>query len=162
IKAAYSDEMSKPTPMRTIEMHGLKPHLEQFGLLRNPRVDSAAQEGSLNSYRFLTPLNSRMLSAYIHLPKREMPGFRVKRSAEFSLAEIPPKNPERTIAVGNILDKGMDTGNLYYVDVDALQKHTIICGVTGGGKTNTSFYLLNQLWRYKIPFMVIEPAKSEY
>ncbi|HEY9791671.1 MAG TPA: DUF87 domain-containing protein [Candidatus Obscuribacterales bacterium] len=162
IKATYSDEMSKPTPMRTIEMHGLKPHLEQFGLLRNPRIDNAVQEGSLNSYRLLTPLNSRMLSAYVHLPKREMPGFRVKRSADFSLAEIPPKNPERVIAVGNILDRGVDTGNLYYVDVDALQKHTIICGVTGGGKTNTSFYLLNQLWRYKIPFMVIEPAKSEY
>jgi hypothetical protein len=103
-----------------------------------------------------------MLSAYVHLPKKEMPGFRVRRSAEFSLAEVPPNNPERTIAIGNILDRGLDTGNLYHIDVDALQKHTIVCGVTGGGKTNTCFYLLNQLWKYKIPFMVIEPAKSEY
>jgi hypothetical protein len=162
IKATYTDEMSRPTPLRCIEIPGLKPHLEQFGLLQNARVDSAAQAQSLLSYRFLSPLNSRMLSGFMHLPKREMPGFRVRRSAEFSLAEIPPKNPERVIAVGNILDRNMDTGNLYYIDVDALQKHTIICGVTGGGKTNTSFYLLNQLWRFKIPFMVIEPAKSEY
>lgn len=169
IKATYTDEMSRPTPMRCIEFPGqnggpspLKPHLESFGMLQNPRVDSAAQAQSLLSYRLLSPLNSRMLSGYMHLPKREMPGFRVRRSAEFSLAEIPPKNPNRVIAVGNILDRNMDTGNLYYVDVDALQKHTIVCGVTGGGKTNTCFYLLNQLWRYKIPFMVIEPAKSEY
>src|SRR5262249_41375818 len=133
-----------------------------FGLIRNPRVDAAALEGSLMSYRFLTPLNSRMLSGFIHLPKREMPGFRIKRSAEFSLAEIAPKNPNRVIAVGNILDRGVHTANSYYIDVDALQKHTIVCGVTGGGKTNTCFYLLNQLWRFKIPFMVIEPAKSEY
>lgn len=160
LKATYTDEMCRPTPLRTIELKGLKPHIENFGLLRNTRSESYYQ--SLMNYKLLTPLNSRMLSAFIHLPKREMAGFRVKRSAEFALEPPPPKNPNRVIAVGNILDKGMDTGNLYYVDVDALQKHTIICGVTGGGKTNTSFYLLNQLWRYKIPFMVIEPAKSEY
>jgi hypothetical protein len=160
IRATYTDETSRPTPLRTHEIRGLKPHVEQFGLLRNTRSEQQTQ--SLLSYRFLTPLNSRMLSAFIHLPKKEMAGFRVKRSAEFSLAEIPPKNPNRTIAVGNILDRGADTGNLYHIDVDALQKHTIVCGVTGGGKTNTCFYLLNQLWRFKIPFMVIEPAKSEY
>ncbi len=160
IRATYTDETSRPTPLRTHEIRGLKPHIEQFGLLRNQRTEQNIQ--SLLSYRFLTPLNSRMLSAYAHLPKREMPGFRVKRSAEFSLAQIPPKNPDRVIAVGNILDRGLDTGNLYYIDVDALQKHTIVCGVTGGGKTNTCFYLLNQLWKFKIPFMVCEPAKSEY
>lgn len=160
IRATYVDETSRPTPLRTHEFAGLKPHAEQFGLLSNTRTGENVSQ--LLGYRFVTPLNSRMLSAYIHLPKREMPGFRVRRSAEFSLADIPPKNPERVIAVGNVLDRGVDTGNLYYVDVDALQKHTIICGVTGGGKTNTCFYLLNQLWKYKVPFMVIEPAKSEY
>jgi hypothetical protein len=160
IRATYTDEQSRPTPLRTHELPGLKPHLEQFRLLHNVRTDQNFQ--SLLNFRFLTPLNSRMLSCYIHLPKREMAGFRVRRSAEFSLAAIPPKDPNRIIAVGNILDRGVDTGNLYHIDVDALQKHTIVCGVTGGGKTNTCFYLLNQLWKYKIPFMVIEPAKSEY
>ena len=160
IKATYTDEGSRPTPLRTIMIKGLRDHLNSFGLLRNTRVD--ANNHQLFGYKFLTPLNSRMLSAFVHLPKREMAGFRVRRSAEFSLFAPEVRNPNRTIAVGNILDRGVDTGNLYYVDVDALQKHTIICGVTGGGKTNTSFYLLNQLWRYKIPFMVIEPAKSEY
>lgn len=160
IKATYTDEGSRPTPLRTHVFKGLKKHLLDFGLLRNSR--SSSNEFKLFQYKFLSPLNSRMLSAYVHLPKREMAGFKVRRSAEFSLAAPDVRNPERTIAVGNILDRGVDTGNLYHVDVDALQKHTIICGVTGGGKTNTSFYLLNQLWRYRIPFMVIEPAKSEY
>jgi hypothetical protein len=160
LQGTYVDDTSRPTPLRTHELKGLKPHLEQFGLLRNQRGPNSA--GSLLSYKFLSPLNSRMLSAYVHLPKREMPGFRIRRSAEFSLAEIPPKNPDRTIAIGNVLDRGVDTGNLYYVDIDAMQKHTIVCGVTGGGKTNTCFYLLGQLWKYGIPFMVCEPAKSEY
>ena len=160
IQATYTDETSRPTPLRTHEITGLKSHVEQFGLLRNQRLDRPSQD--LLNFKLLTPLNSRLLSAYIHLPKREMPGFRIRRSAEFSLAEIPPNNPDRVIAIGNILDRGIDTGNLYNIDIDALQKHTIVCGVTGGGKTNTCFYLLRQLWKHKIPFMVIEPAKSEY
>ena len=159
IRATYVDETARPTPLRTHVMKGLKPHLENFGLVKNQRTEAFR---TLLSYKFLTPLNSRMLSAYIHLPKREMPGFRVRRSAEFSLAEIPPKDANRVIAIGNILDRGVDTGNLYHIDVDALQKHTIVCGVTGGGKTNTCFYLLGQLWKFGIPFMVCEPAKSEY
>jgi len=160
IQATYVDETSRPTPLRTHEIKGLREHVSQFGLVKNQRSGESFQ--TLLGYRFLTPLNSRLLSAYIHLPKREMPGFRIKRSAEFSLANIPPKDPVRIIAIGNILDRGVDTGNLYYIDVDAMQKHTIVCGVTGGGKTNTCFYLLGQLWKFKIPFMVCEPAKSEY
>jgi len=160
LQATYVDETSKPTPMRTLELKGLKPHLEQFGLLQTERTEATFQR--LFAWRFLAPLNSRLLSALVHLPKREMPGFRIKRSAEFSLAEIAPKDANRVIAIGNILDRGDDTGNLYNVDVDALQKHTIVVGVTGGGKTNTCFYLLGQLWKFGIPFMVIEPAKSEY
>lgn len=160
LRATYVDETSRPTPMRTHEVYGLQEHINKFGLLRTKRDGEYFQE--LLEYKFLSPLNSRMLSAFIHLPKREMPGFRIRRSAEFSLAEIPPKDPNRVIAIGNILDRGEDTGNLYYIDVDALQKHTIVCGVTGGGKTNTCFYLVGQLWRYNIPFMVCEPAKSEY
>lgn len=160
LRATYVDETSRPTPMRTHSIPGLAEHIHKFGLLRSKRDGEYFQE--LLEYRFLSPLNSRMLSAFIHLPKKEMPGFRIRRSAEFSLAEIPPKDPTRVIAIGNILDRGEDTGNLYYIDVDALQKHTIVCGVTGGGKTNTCFYLVGQLWSYGIPFMVCEPAKSEY
>ena len=51
----------------------------------------------------------------------------------------------------------------YDIELNDLVKHGFISGVTGSGKTNTCLFLLNQLWkRYKIPFLVIEPAKSEY
>ncbi|MBX9687514.1 MAG: DUF87 domain-containing protein, partial [Candidatus Obscuribacterales bacterium] len=47
-------------------------------------------------------------------------------------------------------------------NINALKNHVLICGSTGSGKTNTCFNLLEQLLRQKIPFLVIEPAKSEY
>ena len=44
-----------------------------------------------------------------------------------------------------------------------LAKHMLIVGTPGSGKTNFSIGLLRTLWlKYKIPFIVIEPAKNEY
>ncbi|NJR31645.1 MAG: ATP-binding protein [Chamaesiphon sp. CSU_1_12] len=44
-----------------------------------------------------------------------------------------------------------------------LTQHSLISGVPGSGKTNTSLYLLETLWReHRIPWMVLEPAKTEY
>jgi hypothetical protein len=62
----YSDETSRPTPLRTHQLYGLRAHVEHYGLLRNTRGESNVQ--SLLTYRFLTPLNSRALSAYVHIP----------------------------------------------------------------------------------------------
>lgn len=44
-----------------------------------------------------------------------------------------------------------------------LKKHAFVCGVPGAGKTNTMLGLCYNLWaKYKIPFLVLEPAKKEY
>jgi DNA helicase HerA-like ATPase len=44
-----------------------------------------------------------------------------------------------------------------------LTQHLLISGVPGSGKTNTSLYLLETLWgKHQIPWMVLEPAKTEY
>lgn len=44
-----------------------------------------------------------------------------------------------------------------------LNKHVFICGVPGSGKTTAVLNLLFQLWtEHGIPFLVIEPAKTEY
>jgi len=50
----------------------------------------------------------------------------------------------------------------FKIDINKLTRHALISGVTGSGKTNTCFALLNHLNKNKIPFLVIEPTKSEY
>jgi hypothetical protein len=55
------------------------------------------------------------------------------------------------------------SGGQVAMPVKALARHGLITGLPGSGKTNTCLYLLDQLWRqHRVPFLVIEPAKSEY
>lgn len=55
------------------------------------------------------------------------------------------------------------SGGMVEFPIDQLVKHTLITGATGSGKTNTVMFLLQQLWtRYRVPFLVIEPVKTEY
>jgi hypothetical protein len=48
------------------------------------------------------------------------------------------------------------------IGLEQLNKHAFICGVPGSGKTTTAFNLLTELYDRNIPFLVFEPAKTEY
>ncbi len=62
------------------------------------------------------------------------------------------------LSLGTYLNGGKAT-----IHRQALNRHGLIVGFTGSGKTNTCLYLLQQLWqRHRLPFLVIEPAKTEY
>src|SRR6202035_5401851 len=54
------------------------------------------------------------------------------------------------------------TGQDARIPLDVLTKHCFITGMTGSGKTTSCFNLLLQLYRLGVPFLVIEPVKSEY
>ena len=63
------------------------------------------------------------------------------------------------VSVGQEIDRD---GSMK-IGLDQIQKHMFIAGVTGSGKTTTILSLLKQLWEdHNIPFLVLEPAKSEY
>lgn len=54
-------------------------------------------------------------------------------------------------------------GHEVSVPIEDLVKHAFISGVPGSGKTNTMLHLASSLWKqYKVPFLVLEPAKKEY
>ena len=53
--------------------------------------------------------------------------------------------------------------NQALVPLNNFNKHVFICGVPGSGKTTAVLNLLFQLWtEHGIPFLIIEPAKTEY
>lgn len=60
------------------------------------------------------------------------------------------------------LGKYLNQNTIINFPVANLNRHTLIAGTNGSGKTTTCFQILSQLYEKKIPFLVIEPAKAEY
>ncbi len=108
----------------------------------------------LNTY-----LTTKEISLIAGLPQKEVPGLVLKEGVSFGLNErdISEKG---AIRLGQMIQKGRVLENIpFYLDSKNLSKHTFIAGVTGSGKTTTCHRLLAES---KVPFLVIEPAKTEY
>lgn len=111
-----------------------------------------------------TVLTTKELSYLINFPLRSVPGISVVDSApEFSLNQ-PALQTDDVIEFGNMLYGGSETAMPYHLPIDTLAKHTLLSGINGTGKTNTVQAVLNSISQSKrrIPFLVIEPAKTEY
>lgn len=109
-----------------------------------------------------TVLTTKELSYLVNFPLRSVPGISViDSSPEFSLNQPEINLEEKTIDFGKLLYGGTETELSYRLPQDLLSKHTLLCGINGTGKTNTVQAILNSL-SGDIPFLIIEPAKTEY
>lgn len=71
------------------------------------------------------------------------------------------------IRLGTLADDAASEDAPARFEREALAKHGLIVGMPGSGKTTTVFNILHQLWppdpsKKRVPFMVLEPAKTEY
>lgn len=108
-----------------------------------------------------TILTTKELSYLVNFPLRSVPGISViDSSPEFSLTPIAKAGEER-IDFGKLLYGGTPVEIPYYLTMSDLSKHTLVSGINGSGKTNIVLSILNAI-SGKIPFLVIEPAKTEY
>lgn len=56
-----------------------------------------------------------------------------------------------------------DNGYDVIFPIELFKKHAFLAGVPGSGKTTSMLHLTSTLWKkYKIPFLIFEPAKQEY
>ncbi|NMV21189.1 DUF87 domain-containing protein, partial [Vibrio parahaemolyticus] len=78
---------------------------------------------------------------------------------EFGLNVSSEIENENQLYLGNLVKSGLHQNIDVNIDKRELDKHTFIAGVTGSGKTTTCHRLLESA---KMPFLVIEPAKTEY
>lgn len=106
-------------------------------------------------------INTEELSILSALPRNDIEGMSVGRIASFGLTQARAKG---AIELGNILNKKHRTSQRFTLSLEALNSHLFVSGATGGGKSNTIKHILLALQNIKtpIPFLVIEPAKSEY
>ena len=112
-------------------------------------------------------LSSKEVAMMIGLPRKSVPGLPVVE--HISLAKevvcLDCNNRRGSLQLGCIFDQGVERiGNKVNLDIKSLTQHTFVTGSTGCGKSNTIYYLIDQIRNQaNAPkFMVIEPAKGEY
>lgn len=102
-------------------------------------------------------LNTSELSLIAGLPSKELPGIKLRDNVEFAVNII---SSAQGIELGHLVQYGRELkNNVVRLDNDQLNKHIFISGVTGAGKTTTCQQILISSG---LPFLVIEPAKTEY
>ena len=158
-QSIFGGEESIPEPVRVIAAQEAGEWAENLAL-----PDDAGEAGPglfRHPYQFQTVLNSAQLALYTHLPSVETSGFSLRVIPDFDV--VPPQVAEdRAIELGAVMEREEQTSLLYRVSADALTKHVFVAGVTGAGKTNTIFALLKNTGKQGIPFLIVEPAKTEY
>ena len=125
------------------------------------------------------PATAGVLAALTGLPRLEVPGLRVVDAGHFDLtsetgdaAAVEPPGQAgpagRARAAAGALRLGMILDGLdrpvgeFAVPLATLNRHALVTGATGAGKSQTVRHLLEQLAAAGLPWLVIEPVKSEY
>jgi len=163
MKSVYSGDYSRADRIRVLDCPGAGPKAASFSPLLVEQPSASDFQLSLSPFKYHTLISSGQLAALIHLPQVEMPGYFVKETATFDVSSHVPES-EPAITIGEISDQGAMTGNPYRVPVKELTAHSLVVGITGGGKTHTIKHILRQLMEQPdpVPVMIIEPAKREY
>jgi len=71
--------------------------------------------------------------------------------------------PGVSVFIGTAIDANRIGSEKVVIPLRDLAKSALIVGMPGSGKTTMCFAILEQLWReHRVPFLVLEPAKTEY
>lgn len=173
--AATQEELSQIAPVLVGSMElGHHPYRLRSGegsgsfaeMLRPGAAPALARPMREAEQRFPFVATAGALAALAGLPRREVPGLRVLDAGYFDVTSETESETEgegeEQIEMGAILDgQDREVGRLT-VPRSTINRHVFVTGATGAGKSQTVRHLLEQLTRAGIPWLAIEPAKSEY
>ena len=151
----------------------------QFGYMmdcyRNVDIPAECRTKYWNQHTNTAPYRAQRLNrlcsleeitGFFRLPipiKPGFPGFAFDTGLETFVSR---KKERSIIRLGSYLDESRADKQSAQFDSQQLAKHGLIVGVPGSGKTTAMFNILHQLWavpdEQKIPFIILEPAKTEY
>ena len=151
--SAFHGEESSPEPIHRIRFD-------------NNNVVFPEQHIMHNSYSIQLPypkysnyISSSELGVYAAFPVKEVFGLSVSDYTDFDVDRDDTGN----LNLGRIISFDKETSNSYSIDINELNRHCLVAGLTGSGKTNTlKSIVYSASQTLKMPFIIIEPAKKEY
>ena len=164
LRGACSGDGSLLDPIRVVQP---APWLVRSAAIRARSIGMTPVDGHFRhpfgpAYDALaTCLTSDELAILVNLPRRDVPGLPMTDVGEFALAAPEPQ--ANSIEIGVLQDGlGRDLAPVT-LSAPTLNRHALITGMTGYGKTTTAKHLLLQAdAELGVPFLVIEPVKAEY
>lgn len=163
IISLFSGDSGNKVPLRAFLLKDKK-HIEVIKNLQLPRFNKTEVfESSKVLYsrcsEFLGNwISTKELSLVSGLPKKDVIGLELREEVEFGL-NFPQIADSESLVLGKLMQSGNITNKKVGIANSNLDKHIFITGVTGSGKTTTCQNILIQS---NLPFLVIEPAKTEY
>lgn len=168
VQCTFQGDAENPTPLVIRELSTQPASMNVlFGLPSEANslptdkalIHSIHLQSRVDRYTMATMLTVDEIALMASLPRREVPGIVRRKSVDFALSLPEQTDPESCITLGKLVDRGS------IIDIDValstrdMDKHVFITGVTGAGKTTTCLKLLLESG---LPFLVLEPAKTEY
>lgn len=169
--ALYAGKEKNRVPLRAIPLDAGSGQFLMRETLQLPRAKLSCSSAEARARALLSQcvkspwfpvsnwITTKELSMIAGLPRKEVVGLTVREEVEFGL------NPGRTaedaprIPLGQLVKDGLPLRTQVTLRKSSLDKHIFVAGVTGSGKTTTCQSIL---LRSGLPFLVIEPAKTEY
>jgi hypothetical protein len=149
---------------RSVSLYKIRPdnadvHSSLEEAIQQVRTDDAPPHDR-RPFRATTDL----AAALVRPPEAELPGLRVVAAPTFDTTPEMHGVPGMRVELGTVLDRFVRPAGPLTIGLDTLNRHTFVCGATGGGKSQTVRGLLETVSRRTpaIPWLVIEPAKAEY
>lgn len=109
----------------------------------------------LNKTSLATLLTVKELSIIAGFPRYEVAGLALSSCVSFGLNQPNSKG----MTLGRIMQDGGELPQYIKLPLEDLERHIFVAGTTGSGKTTTCHRILSES---QCPFLVIEPAKTEY
>jgi hypothetical protein len=146
---------------------GQHPYRLGAGLVARPLSEALVAKEAVPGAEAQVPFlaTAGVLTALTGLPQGEIPGLRVLDVSHFDVTSetgdlTAPAGPP--LRLGVILDACDRPAGEFLVPVPTLNRHALVTGATGAGKSQTVRHLLAELTRAGLPWLAIEPVKSEY
>ena len=168
IKSLYSGKKGNKNPLEFKILENNDKKIEYFKNFQIPECISYDDENALTLKSHFVENDEVSLGNWYSpnelgliagLPEKEVVGLALNEEVEFGLNAKTPDKDGEIISLGNLVQSGNEIETKVYLEKSALNKHIFITGVTGTGKTTTCQKLLLES---ELPFLVIEPAKTEY
>ncbi len=163
IVSSLGDSGSLIEPMRSV-------YIDDNGAIRGDKCIDMEERGYwiddrtvLDIMRYSKYSNwysSSQLAQCVCPPIYDHFGLSIREQFRFEVS----KTDDGDLNLGNIVHLGTSSKHEYLLDANEFNRHCLVAGLTGGGKTNTIKSILCSMnqQRNDVKALIIEPAKREY